>query len=722
MHGAPLPLTRELVLLGGGHTHALVLRKWGMRPLPGVRLTLVNPGPTAPYTGMLPGFVAGHYGRDDLEIDLVRLARFAGARLILGRATGIDRAAGRIALEGHPAIAYDIASLDIGITSGMPGLPGFAEHAVPAKPLARFADRWQRFVAEGGPGPVVVIGGGVAGVELAMAMAWRLRAEGCPRPVTVIEARRALHGTPARARAALLARMDALGVTLLERADVTAVRAAGVEIAGRPFVPSALTVGAAGALPQGWLAGTGLELHEGFVAVDAQLRSSDPAIFAAGDCAHLSHAPRPKAGVFAVRAAPVLAHNLRADLAGLMRRRFRPQRDYLKLISLGGKEAVGERGGLALAGPAVWRLKDRIDRRFMEGFTRLQPMPPPPLPRERARGALPPEPPCGGCGAKMGEGALGAALAGLPALRRGDVLRPEGEDAAILSLGGVRQVISTDHLSALTGDPYTMARIAAVHALGDVWAMGAAPQAALAQIVLPRMAEALQGPWLEEIMAGAAEVFGAAGAEIAGGHTTLGAELTIGFAVTGLSAGAPVARAGGRPGDALVLTRAIGSGTVMAGEMRLAARGPWVAAALETMARPQLAAAAALAGTARAMTDVTGFGLAGHLSGLARASGCAARIELAAVPLYDGAEDLAARGIRSTLHPANRAAAEAAGIALPASPRGALVLDPQTAGGLLAAVPPAAAGAIVAALADAGERAAVVGRLEAGSPGAIAFI
>lgn len=135
MHQPPLPLTQDLVLIGGGHTHALVLRKWAMKPLPGARLTLINPGPTAPYSGMLPGFVAGHYSRDQLDIDLVRLAQAANARLILGSVTGIDPASGTIQTDTHPPIGFDVVSVDVGITSDMPDLPGFADHAVPAKPL-----------------------------------------------------------------------------------------------------------------------------------------------------------------------------------------------------------------------------------------------------------------------------------------------------------------------------------------------------------------------------------------------------------------------------------------------------------------------------------------------------------------------------------------------------------------------------------------------------------
>ncbi|MGB3556146.1 MAG: bifunctional NADH dehydrogenase FAD-containing subunit/selenide, water dikinase SelD, partial [Jannaschia sp.] len=127
-----LPLTRDLVLIGGGHAHALVLRRWGMDPLPGARVTLINPGATAPYTGMLPGHVAGHYARAELEIDLVRLARFAGARLIDGAVTEIDAKARLLTVPGRAPVAYDVASLDIGVTSEMPALPGFAEHGTPA--------------------------------------------------------------------------------------------------------------------------------------------------------------------------------------------------------------------------------------------------------------------------------------------------------------------------------------------------------------------------------------------------------------------------------------------------------------------------------------------------------------------------------------------------------------------------------------------------------------
>lgn len=717
-----IPLTRDLVLIGGGHSHALVLLRWGMAPLPGTRLTVIDPNPTAPYSGMLPGLIAGHYRQNELEIDLVQLARHAGARLIVGRATGIDRAARRITVPGRPDVRYDVASIDIGITSDLPALPGFAEYATAAKPLGDYATRWEAFVASAPAGAnVVILGSGIAGVELALASAHRLRAAGVMAPsVTVLEREAmALPGIGAGARRALLAHLRRAGITVLTGTTAAQVTADGVVLPDGRRLPSAFTLGAAGARPHGWLEQTGLTLAGGFVTVSPTLRAvNDDAIFSVGDCAHLGYAPRPKAGVFAVREAPVLFHNLRATLTGASLRTYQPQHDYLKLVSTGGKRALADKFGLRLGGRWLWRWKDRIDRRFMRMFHQLPQMPASPLPmpltlgvREEIAGA---KPLCGGCGAKVGPGALAAALAAVPAPVRCDVLSGPGDDAAVIAFGAVRQVITTDHLRAFCEDPFLMARIACVHALGDVWAMGAVPQAVLVQVTLPRAAERIQADMLAEIMAATSMVCTAAGADIVGGHTSVGAEMTIGFTVTGLVDRA-VTTAGAQIGDALILTKPLGTGTILAAEMQRAAPGRAVAGAWASMVRPLAPAAAILAPAAHAMTDVTGFGLAGHLLEILDASGVAAELDLAVVPLLPGAEALASAGHASTLASANRAAV-AARMTAPDTGRAALLVDPQTGGGLLAAVPTSAAKNLLARLRLAGEEPAIVGRIVAGEP------
>ncbi|MDP5349545.1 MAG: FAD-dependent oxidoreductase, partial [Paracoccaceae bacterium] len=379
----PHPLTRDLVLIGGGHTHALVLRKWVMDPLAGARVTVINPAPTAPYSGMLPGHIAGHYAREDLDIDLVRLARAAGARVILDRAVGLDAARQQVTLGSGRVLEYDLASLDIGITAEMPAIPGFADHALGAKPLDSYAARWRAFLADLRRGKVqprvAVIGAGVAGVELAMAMSHALRQAGATPQVHLIEAADGLTGTGRATGARLLRALRDNGVTLHVGASVARIVAGAVQLADGRQIAADLIVGAAGAFAHRWLRDTDLPLTgDGFVIVAPDLRvKGHETLFATGDCAHIAHAPRPKAGVFAVRAAPVLHDNLRAALAGQSTRPFHPQRDYLKLISLGDRSAVAEKFGFAFSGPWLWRWKDRIDQTFMDKFRTLPAMPAP---------------------------------------------------------------------------------------------------------------------------------------------------------------------------------------------------------------------------------------------------------------------------------------------------------------------------------------------------------
>lgn len=721
MHQPPLPLTQDLVLIGGGHTHALVLRKWAMKPLPGARLTLINPGPTAPYSGMLPGFVAGHYSRDQLDIDLVRLAQAAKARLILGSVTGIDPDNSTVQVDTHPPVGFDVLSVDVGITSDMPTLPGFSDHAVPAKPLGPFAAKWDSFRTGTGPATVAIIGGGVAGAELAMAMAHALKQRKRPATIHLIDNAIALSALPTKSATQLRAAIKTLNIVLHENAQITHLGKHTITLDDGSTINARFITGAAGARPYPWLANTELTTHDGFLTVNDHLQTSDPRIFAVGDCAHMTHAPRPKAGVYAVRQAPVLVRNLAASLSGDPLKTYVPQKDYLKLISLGKKSALGDRFGLTFSGPWVWDWKDRIDRKFMDQFDTLPKMPTPPLPYPRAKGvkqAMGPKPLCGGCGAKLGRDALSKSLATLKPAQRPDITPLPGDDAALLHTGGARQVFTTDHLRSFWPDPAVMARIATHHALGDIWAMGANPQAATLSITLPRMAETLAQRTLTEILTSAQTILQDAGADVVGGHSTFGDDLTIGLAVTGLIDRDPITLSGAQDGAALILTKPIGTGVIMAALMSGKARGSDVADALDAMQKGQKTATHILRDVAEAMTDLTGFGLAGHTQNICAASGLSATLSLDAIPLLPGALDLSERGEHSSLYENNRA-----GFAnITDTPNSRLLFDPQTGGGLLAAVPADQAEQTLEKLRQNGHPdSAIIGRLQTGPVGQVSI-
>jgi len=321
---------KRLLLVGGGHAHAWVLREG----VPG-DVTLVTPYPHHTYSGMLPGFVAGHYKLEDIRIDVAALAARAGVRLVLGRVAAFDAANRRVRLEDGAELGYDIASLDVGSDSAAPA------HALAAKPFEPFMEQWLE--AKDRVGKVAVVGGGAAGVETAMAAAHRTNAR-----VALYSDRPMFRPGLARRIARQLARN---GVELRKAA-----------YAGEAFDLVIWTAGAA-ALP--WLRTSGLAVDErGFVLVDDTLHSvSHPEVFAAGDCATLRDAAHPKSGVYAVRHAPVLAANL-----GGAQRRYVPQRRALALISCGERYAIADWNGLSVEGAWVWRWKDRIDRRWVEGF------------------------------------------------------------------------------------------------------------------------------------------------------------------------------------------------------------------------------------------------------------------------------------------------------------------------------------------------------------------
>lgn len=727
MQTPSVPVLKDIVLVGGGHAHVQVLRSFGMKPLPGVRLTLVARELETPYSGMLPGLIAGHYRFEECHIDLAPLARFAAARLIHAEASGLDLDAGAVTFAERPPLAFDLLSIDTGITPALDDIAGAREHAIAVKPIGRFLERWQKLEASAGDRGaafrLAVVGAGAGGVELLLAARHRLGPVRC----TLIGRDGLLPTHPRAVRSAFARILEERGVELVTGAPVVAVEPGHVRCGdGRTVAADAVLLVTEAAAPS-WLRRTGLPLDKrGFLAVDAALRSpGDPRVFAAGDVASVLPHPRPKAGVFAVRQGPPLTRNLRRAAEGREPLPFRPQRRFLSLISTGDRYAVASRGGLKLEGAWLWRVKDGIDRRFMRRFQELPALPTPVLPPELERVAGPAALAalrvapmrCGGCGAKVGASALERVLRRLAVSDGPDLLLGMGDDAALVLIPPDQASVQTvDYFRAFLDDPYLFGQVAAVHALNDVFAMGAEPRTALALATVPFGPEAKVEEQLYQLLAGALSVLTAEGVTLAGGHSSEGAELGLGFALHGTVEPARAWRKSAlRPGDRLVLTKALGTGALFAAAMRGKARSPWLTAALAQMRRTGRAAATAFrTHSVTACTDISGFGLLGHLSEMARASGTSVRLDLDALPALPGALELLEQGITSSLQPENlrlRRLIDASPEAM-ASPRFALLFDPQTAGGLLAAVPAAEAQACVAALRAAGEvEAAIVGQV-----------
>jgi selenide, water dikinase len=705
------PITTDLVLLGAGHAHVEVLRRFAMRREPGVRLTLIGREPETPYTGMLPGLIRGDYTFAQVHIDLAPLAASAGARLILAEATEIDLVERRLAVTGRPDMPFDILSIDIG---GEPAMPSGA--GLPVKPIGQFLARLSAVEAALQPGArIAVVGGGAGGTELALALALRYRERA--RIVLVCDTAEPLGGAPAYARSIMRTALVDANVELACGVKAGAWTDGKLALSDGSFLEVATVLWATGVVGPAMLAAAGLDCDAtGCVRVSATLRSvSHDFVFAAGDCAAIDGNPRPKAGVWAVRAGAPLAQNLRRAARRQALRRWRPQAEALAIVGLGDGRALAWRNGVAIAGRAVWRWKDWIDRRWMRMYQ--EPMAPMAAgdPRDKSPGASPMR--CGGCGAKVGAEVLAGALAGLPRLPGADVLigLDAPDDAAVmLPPPGMAVVQSVDHFRAFIDDPFVFGQIAAAHALSDLHAMGARPWTALAVAAVPYTSSAKMRTELADMLTGASQVLAADGCALVGGHSAEAAEPALGFAVTGLADPARLLRKSGlRPGDALVLTKPLGTGIVLAGHMRGLASAAWLMAAIDSMRMSNAAASRILQQYgAVACTDVTGFGLAGHLMEMLRASGVAAVLWPDQVPVLPGALELAAHGVESTLAVENRRTL--AGTR--ADARGALLIDPQTSGGLLAGIAWERAEACVTALRNQGIAAAIIGVVESGEP------
>jgi len=712
-----VPVIKDLVLIGGGHSHLSVLKYFAMHPLPGLRLTLITRDLHTPYSGMLPGYIAGHYRYDEAHIDLRPLAQFAQARIYHAEVSDIDLENKQILCPGRPPISYDFASINIGSRPGTLHIPGANEYTMPVKPIDRFLTQWQQLSesvtnAADKDFRLAIVGGGAGGVEMALATQFRLhhllaqknRSNDFLKIDLYCDSKQILptHNKQVRKRFERFCKQRSIQIHGGQR--IEEVQHDQLISRDGERYPADAVLWVTNASAPAWLTEAGLAVDDkGFIAVNDYLQStSHENIFAAGDIAAVINHPREKSGVFAVRQGPPLARNLERAIQNQSLKKFTPQKNFLGLISTGDKYAIASRGNWSLEGAWLWKIKDWIDRRFMDNFNLL-----PEMEEETApqfNNAMTDEKTlheisaiamrCGGCGAKVGSTVLSRVINRLQAITRDDIVigLNDPDDAAVSEVPAGKLIVqSVDYFRSFIDDPYIFGQIAANHALSDIFAMGAETQSAMAIATIPYGIENQIEDQLFQTMSGALDVLNTSNTALVGGHSSEGAELSFGLSVTGLADRDQVMRKSGmRAGDVLILTKALGTGTLFAADMRLKAKGRWIDAALQSMLLSNQAAGTCLhKHGATACTDVTGFGLLGHLVEMTRASEKSVELDLDALPILDGALDMIETGIFSSLQEQNvrlRRAIKGAD-ELREHPHYPLLFDPQTSGGLLAAIP-----------------------------------
>ena len=688
---ADAPFVRDLLLVGAGHSSVQVLKSFGMKPEPGVRITVIAREPHTPYSGMLPGFLAGKYTYDEIHIDVLKLATFAQARFIGDEVTRVNLAEKTVSLKNRPDVRYDVLAIN---TGGSPGIH-FQNHelVVSVKPIGRFIPAWEQIVEKYGRGKgcrLAIVGGGPGSVEVALAVREHHGDIFDVTLVTADEEPLSLHNRRIRKIAYCELKKQQIDVLSSFFVKNISEHELIAEDGRRLSANCVLWVG--GVEAPAWIRESGFAVDgQGFLRVNKQLQSvSDACVFAAGDMVSLDGQQRPKSGVFAVREGPILAINTRYFLTDRALVDYDAQRQALAILRVPDDRAIATKGPFCVRSKSILSWKDWIDRQFMKRFSDLPPM-------EGATVAnvatsLKVDQPelvrCGGCGSKLGADLLERVLRRLADSQSSEYLVGLGDDAAVVEWNSSRLITSVDGFRAMITDPFQFGRLSAHHALNDLYAMGSTPQHALALVTVPLMSDTLMEEDLYQTMAGALSVFEETKVKLVGGHSAEGTELSLGFAVTG-TANQPISNSSLKPDQALILNKPLGTGLLLAGVMEGSTQARDYMEATSIMDQSNATAANIFVNHhASAMTDITGFGLLGHTLEMVRRSGVNVDISVEAIHLMGGVKNAVHLGVRSSLHDNNWLALQDFETNSSVSLSNIVPLvDPQTCGGLVAAVP-----------------------------------
>lgn len=660
-----MALEKHVVLLGAGNANLVMLRSWAMNR-PAARLTLVNPSPKVPYSAMVPGYIAGTVSRQAMEIDLVKLTQHANARLILSSATAISASQKTITFGDRPCLTYDLLSL---CTGSEEHAKSPSDKTLKLKPLGLFLDQIETLVADRTSFHIVIVGGGASGIEIALSLKTRF-SEVTGFQVCLIQ-KGSLPFTRSAAKW-MRQTLQKRDIDLIENSQATTCDALTVTLKtsnGVRQLPYDRILWAT--LPKSSAIQSDLKRDTaGFFLVDEYLRClGQEDVYASGDCASLVSHDLAKSGVYSVRQGQYLCEQLFRKLEFQSVKGFRPQHRFLTILDTSDGKAILQYGNLAFRGRWCLKVKRVIDKRWVAGFQNRASM----TMNER----------CGGCGSKIGETTLKDALSLLRTLPhpREIIGLSHREDVAVCSVDPTKlQVMTCDFFRTFIGDDYLFGKIAALHALSDIYAKSAVPVSALCTAVVPHDRSPTV---LHEVLAGVNDVLRVEKTSLVGGHSCEGARVAIGLTVIGEIEPRRLRKKNGlRKGDTLVLTKGLGTGALMAAHGTGQCDGHFYQLAIASMLQSNREASEiANRHATTACTDITGFGLAGHLLEMLEGLDLTAILETDHIPLIPGTREVMSMGIRSTLHGENRKNIRHISGSVPE-----WLFDPQTSGGLLFAV------------------------------------
>lgn len=701
---------KNLVLIGGGQSHAPVLKKLGMYPHE-LRITLISNNSVVPYSGMLPGYIAGHYSVEECMIDLRHLCNFSDATFVQANVNGIDLEKKHVLLENRPPIPYDILSINVGIIPDMDTISG-REHITPIKPALPFFEKLVSILKKIENGEyknnfrVGILGAGAGGIETAFTLQKRVMSIIPNLEIHIFQrGREILNGHNERTKEKVLKILNEKKIILHLNEEFNKISSHGKSFECKTNKGNIYNldfiVGAMSPKPMDWILDTPfIKDEKGFILVNDFLESvSHPSVFAVGDISSMKNNKRPKAGVFAVRQSGPLFENIIRMSKGKRLKKYNPQKNYLTLLNIGDGRAIAARGKYTLgASEWLWHWKDNIDRDFMKKFQDL-PYKMPDMSKEKSVDDII----CRGCDSKAGADIISDALDRLEKIKAPENKRKDDriaktikglknrDDSSVVEITKKANLIqSVDFFQPIVSDLYISGQIAANHCLNDLYSKGVTGSYAHAIINVKENVDN-SAEDLFQILAGSDSVFKKEGVELLGGHTGQALKFEVGFMCSGISDNKTFySKNTAKFGDAIIMTKPIGVGFIFAAEMRNKANPFSIDEAIQYMLQSNLALIDVLKKfRISACTDITGFGLAGHLLEIIKSSKLRARINLNKIPIISRIEKLLNDfpEIQSSLFPSNWKSFSPYISKIDEHIAYRLIYDPQTSGGFLFTLP-----------------------------------
>ena len=694
-----IPITNDLVLIGGGHSHLSVLMKLSKRPINGNRITLITNEIDTPYSGMIPGYIEGIYSWRDSHIDLYRLCLKLNVRFIHAEVERVSAYEKEIYFKDRPKIKFDVLSINTGIQSNNREIKGAAKYCLPVKPISKLANNFLNKITNFKS--IAFIGGGAGSVELALAIKKRFLNINQDIKITIITGKRGLLSTfPQKTKLTSLKTLEKFKIDIIEYKRVLEVKPKQIILSDKSMLKIDKAILSTNSMTPKWLAKSDILLtKDNYILVNKSFQTNYKYVFASGDVIDFNNQNLKKAGVFAVRSGKPLAINIKQFILGKKLVEYKFNKNYLALIGTSKRSAIATKYNLTFNSRFFFYLKKYIDQNFIKKFSDFR------IRKKFTLDALKTDVlnifvkhkekitdendimQCKGCAAKVPLNALKQALPK-------DIVSTS-EDA--VSVPGHPELYQTvDMISSIITDPFLLGKIAANHSISDMVSVNSKITSAMMILQLPLSKTEINSRDLEQVLLGANEIFKTIDCPLIGGHTMIGKDKDpiIGFSILGQKQKKIKIMKNRRKiktKDLLILTEKIGSGLIFAGINNYLIDSYFQTDVIKQMIKGNLNFGKISNHlNILSMTDITGFGLANHLLNLIKRDNSKTGLTIYPnkIPLFEGVNECLNKDIKSSLFKSNYDIAQKDIIyKRDKSKLDNILYDPQTVGGIAFIIP-----------------------------------